>query len=116
MYEECTDSVFLDRKEDIDREWSWRANCNGNAKEYEEQYDHPVWKKYLTEGVQGSHDGMDWLEFNTFFDCLREGKEMPVNVYDAATWMSITALSEQSISNGSAPVAVPDFTRGKWVL
>lgn len=116
LYEECTDSVFLDRKEDIDREWAWRADCNGNAKEYEEQYDHPVWKQYLSDGVQGGHDGMDWLEFNTFFDCLREGKEMPVNVYDAATWMSITALSEQSIANGSAPVAVPDFTRGKWVL
>ncbi len=116
LYEECTDSVFLDRQEDIDREWAWRADCNGNAKEYEEEYDHPVWKKYLAEGVQGGHDGMDWLEFNTFFDCLREGKEMPVNVYDAATWMSITTLSEQSIANGSAPVAVPDFTRGKWVL
>jgi len=28
--------------------------------------------------------------------------------------MSITALSEQSIAMGGAPVAIPDFTRGKW--
>jgi len=41
---------------------------------------------------------------------------MPVNVYDAAAWMSITPLSEQSIAQGGAPVAISDFTRGKWVL
>ncbi len=115
MYEEATDSVFLDIREHRDAEWDWRANKGGNAKEYEEQYDHPVWKQYLSEGVQGGHDGMDWLEFNTFFNCLREGKEMPVDVYDAATWMAVTALSEQSIAMGSAPVAMPDFTRGKWL-
>jgi hypothetical protein len=29
--------------------------------------------------------------------------------------MAITALSEDSIACGSAPVAFPDFTNGKWV-
>ena len=116
MYEEVTDSVFLDRKEDFDREFLWRKECNGNAAEYEEEFDHPVWKEYLNLGVQGSHDGMDWLEFKTFFDCLKDNKPMPVDVYDAATWMAVTALSEESIAKGSAPVKFPDFTRGKWVL
>ena len=37
------------------------------------------------------------------------------DVYDAAAWMSISALSEQSIALGGAPVAVPDFTNGRWV-
>lgn len=115
MYEEVTDSVFLDRKEDFDREFVWRKECNGNACEYEEEYDHPVWKEYIAEGVQGSHDGMDYLEFKTFFDCLRNNKPMPIDVYDAAVWMSVTVLSEQSILKGGAPVEVPDFTRGKWV-
>ena len=114
MYEECTDSVFLDRKEDVANEWVWRKTQNGNASNYEEEYDHPVWKAYLEEGVQGSHDGMDYLEFKTFFECLRENNPLPIDVYDAAAWLSITALSEQSISNGSAPVSIPDFTRGKW--
>ena len=41
---------------------------------------------------------------------------MPIDVYDAATWMAITPLSEKSIACGSAPVEIPDFTRGKWVL
>ena len=29
--------------------------------------------------------------------------------------MSITCLSEQSIAMGSAPVAIPDFTGGRWL-
>lgn len=114
MYEEATDSVFLDCEEDIKLELSWRKDKSGNAAEYEEEYDHPVWKKYLEEGVKGDHDGMDWLEFSIFFDCLENGKPMPIDVYDAATWMAVTALSEESIANGSVKVEFPDFTRGKW--
>ncbi len=115
MYEEATDSVFFDTEEDRKLDFSWRANKCGNAKDYEEEYDHPVWKDYLNAGVQGGHDGMDWLEFSVFFDCLRNEKPMPVNVYDAATWMSVSVLTEESIAMGSAPVTIPDFTRGKWI-
>ncbi|MCI9574684.1 MAG: gfo/Idh/MocA family oxidoreductase, partial [Lachnospiraceae bacterium] len=114
MYEEVTDSVFLDRKEDSDHDFDWLKHCVGNAKDYEEEYDHPVWKKYIEEGVKGGHDGMDWLEFETFFRCLREDAPMPVDVYDAASWMAVTALSEMSIAKGGAVVDFPDFTKGKW--
>ncbi len=41
--------------------------------------------------------------------------EPPIDVYDAATWMAITCLSEQSIAMGSMPVPVPDFTNGMWI-
>ncbi len=115
LYEEATDSVFLDREEDIKREWGWKKNCVGNAEEYFEEYDHPVWKQYLEEGVQGGHDGMDWLEFKYFFKALRNDEPMPNDVYDAACWMCITPLSEKSVAQGGAVVEVPDFTRGKWV-
>ena len=114
MYEEATDSVFLDNGEDSKYDWSWRANKVGNAASYTDEYDHPIWKKYIEEGVQGGHDGMDYLEFKFFFDALRNDKPMPVDVYDAASWMVITTLSESSIANGSAPVEIPDFTEGKW--
>jgi hypothetical protein len=40
---------------------------------------------------------------------------MPIDVYDAAAWMSISALTEESIANGGMPVSVPDFTNGKWL-
>ncbi len=115
MYEEATDSIFLDNGKDVGCEFHWRKEKSGNAKEYEENYEHPLWKEYLEAGVKGSHDGMDWLEFHTFFDCLTGDKPMPIDVYDAATWMAVTALSEQSIATGSAPVFFPDFTRGKFL-
>lgn len=120
MYEEVTDSVFLDspvlpdRKEDSAHDFDWLKHCVGNARDYEEEYDHPVWKKYIEEGVRGGHDGMDWLEFETFFRCLREDAPMPVDVYDTASWMAVTALSEMSIAKGGAVVDFPDFTKGKW--
>ena len=79
MYEEATDSVFIDRKEDRDHDFDWRKECSGNADTYAETYDHPIWKKFLEEGVQGSHGGMDWLEFEQFFQCLREDSPMPVD-------------------------------------
>ena len=57
---------------------------------------------------------MDWLQFKTFFEALRNDEPMPIDVYDAATWMAITVLSEMSIAQGGASVAFPDFTKGKW--
>ena len=39
---------------------------------------------------------------------------MPIDVYDGATWMAVSALSEMSVALGGAPQAMPDFTNGKW--
>lgn len=114
MYEEVTDSVFLDTEEDRSHDFDWRKVRNGNAENFQEKYDHPVWKRYLEEGVQGTHDGMDWLEFKTFFEALRNDAPMPVDVYDGASWMAVTVLSEMSIAKGGAVVDIPDFTGGKW--
>ena len=38
----------------------------------------------------------------------------PIDVYDTAAWMCITALSEESILAGGRPVMIPDFTKGAW--
>lgn len=116
MYEEATDSVFLDRPEDHKHDFDWRRVCAGNAEEYAKQYEHPMWKQFIEEGVQGSHDGMDWLEFREFFRALRAKEPMPVDVYDAASWMAITVLSEMSVARGGAVVDIPDFTAGKWQM
>ena len=37
-----------------------------------------------------------------------------MDVYDWAEWCSLAELSRISIENNSAPVEVPDFTRGHW--
>ena len=113
MYMEDNKSVFLDGK-DNEYDFKWNERWN-SAEEYREQYDHPVWKKYLAEGVRGGHDGMDWLVFRSFFDAAKAGAPAPIDVYDAAAWMSISCLSEQSVAMGGAPVAIPDFTNGKWM-
>ena len=113
MYMEDNKSVFLDGK-DNEYDFKWNERWN-SAEEYREKYDHPVWKKYLAEGVRGGHDGMDWLVFRSFFDAAKAGVPAPIDVYDAAAWMSISCLSEQSVAMGGAPVAIPDFTNGKWM-
>ena len=61
------------------------------------------------------HGGMDYLMFREFFRAVKRGEELPIDVYDAAAWMSISALTESSIARGGAPEAVPDFTNGGWV-
>ena len=82
-----------------------------NAQTYREEYDHPIWKDY---DPQGGHDGMDFLVFSAFLEAVAAGKRPPIDTYDTATYMCITPLSEESILKGSAPVMIPDFTRGKW--
>ena len=93
-----------------------------NAAEYEEKWLDPLWKKYLEEGVKGGgvgmaggHNGTDWLCMSAFIDAVINKEPMPIDVYDMATWMVITPLTEASIANGSAPVEFPDFTNGRWL-
>ena len=79
-------------------------------------YEHPLWKREgeIAQKV-GGHGGMDFIMIYRLLQCLREGLPPPdMDVYDAAAWSSVGPLSVESVSRGSAPVEVPDFTRGKW--
>ena len=80
--------------------------------EYFGEYMHPLWRGY--EAV-GGHGGMDYLVMRGFVEAVKEQKQTPIDVYDTASWMAITPLSEDSIACGSMPVAIPDFTNGKWL-
>lgn len=112
IYQEDNDSFFFDGDGD---HFEWKSHW-GNASEYAEKYDHPIWKEFIASGVRGGHGGMDWLTCNHFADCVINGKPFYVDAYDMATWMCVTALSEISIVNSGAPVDFPDFTNGKWIL
>ncbi len=81
-----------------------------NAVRYEERYLPAMWR----EKVTGGHGGMDYLMIKEFYDCLEKGEDFPIDVYDAAAWMSITYLSKLSIEGGNIPVEIPDFTNGRW--
>ena len=39
---------------------------------------------------------------------------LDMDVYDLAEWCCMAELTRLSIENNSAPVEVPDFTRGGW--
>ena len=114
MFEEATQSVLLDSERYKGAEWDWAPQF-GNRKRYEDEWRHPIWKRYRGDGVkEQGHGGMDFLVIDAFFEALDKGLPMPIDVYDAAVWMAITALSEESIAKGSVPVEFPDFTNGKW--
>lgn len=93
---------------------TWTHRPESDAK-YMQEYQHPLWQAYREFGVRGNHDGMDYLVLRAFVESIQNQSEPPIDVYDAAVWMSITALSEASIAAGSAPVSIPDFTDGKWI-
>jgi predicted dehydrogenase len=84
------------------------------VEKYIQQFDHPYWSEYghLAEG--SGHGGMDYFIIREFIECVRYKKPFLMDVYDAATWSVMGPLSQRSIAEHSAPVAIPDFTRGKW--
>ncbi|MFA5645492.1 MAG: Gfo/Idh/MocA family oxidoreductase [Candidatus Ratteibacteria bacterium] len=82
--------------------------------DFYEEYEHPTWRDFRNNPV-GGHGGSDTLVLRAFLNAAEKKEEPPIDVYDIAAWMAVTILSEQSIALGSAPVAFPDFTNGKWI-
>jgi hypothetical protein len=83
-------------------------------KEYQEKFDHPLWKTHAQSAENAGHGGIDYFVLRAFIESIKRKVAPPIDVYDAAVWSAISPLSEQSIAKGSAPVEIPDFTRGKW--
>lgn len=81
---------------------------------YREKYDHPLWKKFGDTALKTGHGGGDYFCWKGFVDALRNRADVPIDVYDSASWSIITKLTEESVNNKSRPVDFPDFTRGKW--
>ncbi|NJK84337.1 MAG: hypothetical protein HC912_11695 [Saprospiraceae bacterium] len=79
------------------------------------QYDHLIWKKQEQEAAGAGHGGMDFFLIQSFVEAAKSNIAPLFDVYDAATWLAITPLSEHSIALGSQPMAFPDFTRGRWM-
>ncbi len=86
-----------------------------SADSYLKKYDHPLWKKYEEKAVGAGHGGMDFFLRHAFVECVKRGETPPLDVYDVASWLAVTPLSEQSIAMGGQPMAFPDFTRGRWI-
>ena len=111
VYLEDNDSLFIDGNEEHKKnDWNWKPMW-GNAENYEEKYNHPLWKNGVASDV---HGGIDHVMMEAFLNAVKTNTHAPIDVYDAATYMSICVLSEESIAKGGAPVAFPDFTAGRW--
>ena len=114
LYEQNTNTVYLmGEPETFHTERYYRENF-GNAARFEKEFLPPVWRDMTEAQIKAGHGGIDSIEFRVFVDALRSGSPMPIDVYDAAAWMSITVLSEASVAAGGAPQAIPDFTSGMW--
>lgn len=107
LWMEDNNSIYIEGKSP---EHTWEP-----FEKYQEEYDHPLWKEYIEQGVREGHGGMDYLCLRAFVESIAKGEDTPIDVYDTAVWMAVTTLSEQSIAQGSHPVAFPDFTNGKWI-
>lgn len=80
-----------------------------------EKYLHPIIREVGEQAKQvGGHGGMDYIMDYRMIYCLNNGLPLDMDVYDLAEWCALAPLSKISIENGSAPVEVPDFTRGHW--
>ncbi len=112
MWMEDGRSIYIEgRSPETPGYWTHRFESD---EKYMEEYRHPLWRQYNEIGVRGGHDGMDYLVLRAFIESVQNQTEPPIDVYDTAAWMSITALSESSIAMGSMPVPIPDFTNGRW--
>lgn len=100
---------------DIENLNSHRCVSDDLRKQLMERYKHPVTAHTEAMAAKvGGHGGMDYIMDYRLVYCLQNGLPLDMDVYDLAEWCCPIELSAVSIKHGSAPVAVPDFTRGGW--
>ncbi|HCQ13123.1 Gfo/Idh/MocA family oxidoreductase [Flavobacterium sp.] len=79
------------------------------------KYKHPIVMDIEEKAKKvGGHGGMDFIMDYRLIYCLQNGLPLDMDVYDLAEWSCLGPLTEISLDNNSAPVEIPDFTRGNW--
>lgn len=107
IWTEDNKSIYLEGVSPKQHRWE-------DFKPYQEKYDHPLWKAHAADAENAGHGGIDYFVLRAFIESIKNKVAPPIDVYDAAAWSAISPLSEESIAKGSAPIQIPDFTRGKW--
>lgn len=80
-----------------------------------EKYKHPIHQELEEKAKKvGGHGGMDFIMDYRLVYCLQNGLPLDMDVYDLAEWSCLAPLTALSLENNSAPVGIPDFTRGGW--
>ena len=107
MYTEENNVVYMDGMIE------YLKLLRGNGKRFLKTHGHPLWNKKNKKFRKFGHGGMDWLVIRAFIETVKHDAYPPIDVYDAATYMAITALSEKSLENNSSTVEFPDVHQGK---
>ena len=110
-----TKGIWMDVNKSLLLEGTTEAHRWTDAQPFLEKYDHPLWQRMADRAVGAGHGGMDFFLVNAFVEDAKAGRPATIDVYDAATWMAITPLSEASVAQGGAVQAFPDFTSGSWM-
>jgi predicted dehydrogenase len=110
-----TKGLWMDVNKSLHIEGVSEAHRWETTERYFEKYDHPLWEKMADRAVGAGHGGMDFFLVNAFIEAAKANATAPIDVYDAATWLAITPLSEQSVAQGGTLQTFPDFTNGKWM-
>lgn len=111
IYSGTLNKIYINGRSPEDEQWE-------DIGPYRKEFEHPLWRQLgqMPEESRGfGHGGGDWLTINQFLHAVRTRTGTPQDVYDAVTWSAIAPLTERSVAEGSMPVEVPDFTRGKWM-
>lgn len=101
------DRIYIDGKAAKPHEWD-------DFEKFAAQFEHPLWRAIAAKGEGRGHGGMDYIEDYRLIQSLHKGEPLDQDVYDAAAWSAIVGASCESVSKLSTPVAIPDFTRGRW--
>lgn len=109
-----TRGIWMDVNKSVYVQGQGKAHTWEEAQPWLDRYDHPLWKRYGADAKTAGHGGMDFFVFHHFVESAKRNQRPQLDVYDAATWLAITPLTEASIATGSAPQPFPDFTRGRW--
>ncbi|HEY1142255.1 MAG TPA: gfo/Idh/MocA family oxidoreductase, partial [Lysobacter sp.] len=109
-----THGLWMDLNESIHIEGRSPAHTWEPFQAYQDEFDHPLWRKHAKDAEGAGHGGMDYFVIHAFIGALKARAPMPIDIFDAVTWSAITPLSEQSIAQGYQTLDFPDFTKGLW--
>lgn len=101
------DRIYIEGKAAKPHQWD-------DFEKFAAEFEHPLWKAIASKGEGRGHGGMDYIEDYRLIQSLRRGEPLDQDVYDAAAWSAVVGASAQSVTGKGKPVAIPDFTRGKW--
>jgi predicted dehydrogenase len=84
----------------------WRS-----LSDYAEEYLPAMWRAVTPEALAAGHGGSDYFCVRDFARAILDGRPVPIDVYRAMDYTVPGLISEQSIAQQGAPVAVP-YLRG----